>query len=248
MRRTSKCVVLVTVLAYLPCGNTLALEDAPLWMPVNEEAFVGVPSATRYDTTLKEMMFEFALDNGETKTLSASQLGKDNCRKFGESLRKARLARERQAQLEKQQEEMRLQKQEQDRQLKEAAEFNARPFTLKDGGTVTGKRITEFNDEVVVDCQRYILRLSPDQAAAHGRAAGLFGSTIAMHFRKGTRDKCPQHIDQWANTNGGQTLLQIEEMLSGPMGSVIIPCEDGRALEWSDAWSESMKMWNAAHR
>lgn len=231
----------------MPSRDPKQVDDHPVWIDAIGSEVVGVPlkSTMAADGDRREWIFrsprgkEFSVPWGDfsDETNRAISRHIDDTRLQKKADAKMQALREQEAAGRRRQEEEQRRLEE---QRKQEADFAARQYRLADGGVVSGAKLIEHNKQVELDCAKCLLEANADTRFAMPATIRNF-LPIMEAVKQGDQARLAGLMRQVANLGDmAQDMRWLVE--DTPMGGVVIPCNDGRALHWHEAWAEGTKV------
>lgn len=228
------------------CHAADEVADGPwTWTTTEGESFRAAPLAQAYDSELQELVFIFTDEKGAEKKVPRSLLAEGEPARFATYQREhRRLEAQRVAAEEakaKQLAEDRARaeaEREREEQRQHQAAMEQRLFTLKDGGQVTGKRINDFNDQQRAEMVIFLPKLSDTQRQKFNVGVQNFVPIIAA--TRACNEAKVLEAMHGLYTYNPAAVQAVDWMLTNtPAGTTVIPCDDGRAVEWNAAWKSA---------
>lgn len=227
------------------------IADGPwTWTTADGEAFQAIPLAQIYDSEVRELVFIFTDEKGTEKKIPRSVLADDEPARFAAYQREQRKLATQRVAVEraeaKQLAEDRARAEAErirEEQRRQQTETEQRLFRLKDGGQVTGKRINEFNEQQQAEMLVFLPKLSERQREQFNVGIRNFVPIIAA-TRACNEAEVLEAMNRLYNSNPA-AVQAVDWMLTRtPAGTTVIPCDDGRAVEWGVAWESAARVYS----
>lgn len=122
----------------------------------------------------------------------------------------------------------------------EKKRFQAREFTLTKGGTITGKEVDEWNAERQGDLLKFATELDTREGFRFTSAFDDF-RVVANNVRSGDKQKLRENMRVIIGGVGGRAKDITWLIDSTPVGGLVVPCDDGRALHYREVWVEALR-------
>ncbi|MEI7776365.1 MAG: hypothetical protein WCK17_16500 [Verrucomicrobiota bacterium] len=215
----------------------------PEWTSLEGKLIDGVPLRTSYNNANKEMDFVFEQANGSVRNVPCSAFSDEVREAIGKMMDK----RKRDQKVRETQQKSDMERQQRQLAEKEKADFNAKIFKLSDGSVVTVAEAYEYNTRMLNDqLPKFMFNFDADDYNRYNTALAAF-TPIRNALQDGDRKAVLAALEGPASTQ--QVRRGISWLVNDtPARAAIIPCSDGRALRWSEAWPEAIEIWSEAVR